>query len=425
MSPRTGTLSQPATSLFRHTLAVGISTLLLSCAAAQSPMTELSSAAPLTIAEAFRIAVAAQPWQIAQDERKREQEARARVADSWLGDAPTIASGLRTGNRDGLREYEIEISAPIATASRRNLQLESARGESAVYQATLAQQRLKLAGEIREAYWAAQLARAELTLVKDEFARATQLASDSARRTAAGDSARVDTLQAQTAVQTARSNLVDAEVKLDASKQVLRALIGDAAMRPLADDNEPRSESGARRAEWESHAALQLVRSTATSARAKLNEASGLPNAAPTLSFTLANERTNSSANATSARIGVSIPFGGAQRAAPKIAQANAELIEAQASEPMVLQQLRAEFDSAQRALSGIEVRIDVLAERARLATEVAELYAKAYRLGELDLPARLRAEGERASATLALARSRIEQKHAISRVNQSLGILP
>lgn len=425
MSPHARVQPQPAALLFRKTLAVSASMLLLSFAAAQPPTTEAPSVAPLTLTEAFRIAVAQQPWQIARDERKREQEARVRVADSWLADAPTIASGLRTGNRDGLREYEIEISAPIATLSRRNLQLDSVRGESAVYQATLAQQRLKLAGEIREAYWAAHLARAELALVKDELARATQLATDSARRTAAGDSARVDTLQAQSAVQTARSNLLEAEIKLDTSKQVLRALIGDAAIRALADDSEQRSESGVRRAEWESHSALQLVRTTAASARAKLNEASGLPNAAPTLSFTLTNERTNSSVNATSARIGISIPFGGVQRAAPKIAQANAELIEAQASEPIVLQQLRAEYENAQHALSGLEARIEVLSERTRLATEVAELYAKAYRLGELDLPTRLRAEGERANATLALARARVEQKHAISRVNQSLGILP
>ncbi len=414
-----------AAPLFRRALAISASWLLLPFAWAQSPTTTAPATAPLTLSDAFRIAIAFQPWQIAQDERKREQVARERVADSWLADTPTIASGLRTGNRDGLREFEIEISAPIATASRRNLQLSAVRGESAVYLATLAQQRLKLAGEIREAYWAIQLASAELALVTDEVARAAQLAADSARRTAAGDSARVDTLQAQTAHQAARSNLVEAELKFDASKQTLRSLIGDAALRALASDSEQRAETSARRANWEDHASLQLVRATSASARAKLNEASGVPNSAPALSFTLTNERTNNGASATSARVGISIPFGGAQRAAPKIAQANAELIEAQASEPLVVQHLRADFDSAQRALSSIEARIDILSERARLATEVAELYAKAYRLGELDLPTRLRAEGERAAAALALVRARIEQKHAISRVNQSLGILP
>jgi cobalt-zinc-cadmium efflux system outer membrane protein len=45
--------------------------------------------------------------------------------------------------------------------------------------------------------------------------------------------------------------------------------------------------------------------------------------------------------------------------------------------------------------------------------------------LGELDLPARLRAENDRFDAERALTRSRIEAGRAISRLNQALGILP
>ncbi|MGL5001384.1 MAG: TolC family protein, partial [Casimicrobium sp.] len=325
----------------------------------------------------------------------------------------------------GLREYEVEISAPIATATRRNLLSSTARGEAGLYRATVAQQRLKLASEVRVAYWAALLAETELAIAKDEAMRAALLAADSARRTAAGESARVETLQAQTALQTAQSNVLEVESRLEVAKQILRALVGDAGLRALSDASEVRTDADQVRNLLREHPTLKVGSATTAAARAKLNEASNLVNAAPSVSFTLANERTNSSASSTTARIGISIPFGGTPRAAPRIAQANAELIESQASEPLAQQQLRSEFESAQRSLSAIEKRIDVLAERTRLATEVAELYAKAYRLGELDLPTRLRAEGERANATLALARARIEQTHAISRVNQSLGILP
>ena len=119
------------------------------------------------------------------------------------------------------------------------------------------------------------------------------------------------------------------------------------------------------------------------------------------------------------------MPFGGSQRTAPRIAQASAELAEAQASIPLLRRQLQAEAASTQAAVISAERRIDALTERERLANEIAALYAKAYRLGELDLPTRLRAEGERANANLALSRARIEVKLAISRVNQSLGLLP
>ena len=385
--------------------------------------TVTTTSTSITLAEAFQLALAQQPWTLAASERQRERQLREALADSWLADSPTIASGLKTGNRDGLREFEIEISAPIATASRRSLQVASVRGESAVYAANLAQLALKLAGEVREAYWAAQLAAGELSLADDEVKRAELVATDSARRTAAGDSARVDTLQAELTVQTLRSTRVEVEQRLSAARQVLRALIGDAAGRRLADVVETRSNVTLHA--LNDHPSLRFAGQSEQLARAKLNEASTLTNGAPAVSFALTNERSNGSASASTARIGISFPFGGTQRAAPRIAQAGAELAEAQASVPLLRRQLEAESASAQAAVISAERRIEVLTERGRLANEVATLYAKAYRLGELDLPTRLRAEGERASANLALSRAHIELKHAISRVNQSLGLLP
>ena len=401
--------------------------LLLAICAAISvhPVAAQNAATPptsLTVAEAFQLALAQQPWTLAASERQREQQSREALADSWLADNPTLASGLKTGNRDGQREFAVEISAPIATASRRSLQVASARGESALFSANRSQLALKLAGDVRDGYWMVQLAASELTLANDEVKRAEQVAADSARRTAAGDAARVDTLQAELTVHTLRSTRIEAAQRLNAARQVLRGLIGDAAGRELAQTVEARGPATARA--LDEHPALRLADQSAQLARAKLSEASALTTGAPTLSFALTNER-SSGGNASSARIGVSFPFGGTQRAAPRIAQAGAELAEAQASVPLLRRQLEAESASALSAVSSAEQRIAVLTARSGLADDVATLYAKAYRLGELDLPTRLRAEGERAHANLALARARIELKHAISRVNQSLGLLP
>ena len=210
---------------------------------------------------------------------------------------------------------------------------------------------------------------------------------------------------------------------MNTARQVLRGLIGDAASRGLANLVETRG--GVTSGALNDHPSLRLAGQSELLARAKLNEASTLINAAPTVSFALTNERSNGSANASTARIGVSFPFGGTQRATPRIAQAGAQLAEAQASVQLLRRQLEAEAASAQATVTSAERRIAVLTERERLANEVATLYAKAYRLGELDLPTRLRAEGERANANLALSRARIEHKHAISRVNQSFGLLP
>ena len=70
--------------------------------------------------------------------------------------------------------------------------------------------------------------------------------------------------------------------------------------------------------------------------------------------------------------------------------------------------------------------RIEQLAaERARLAADTQQLLAKAFRLGEIDLPTRLRTENDRFDAELALGRARLEAGRAISRLQQAYGLLP
>jgi cobalt-zinc-cadmium efflux system outer membrane protein len=63
--------------------------------------------------------------------------------------------------------------------------------------------------------------------------------------------------------------------------------------------------------------------------------------------------------------------------------------------------------------------------ERARLATEVQTLIAKSWRLGDSDLPARLRADNEQFEASLALAKASIDVQRAIANLNQAHGFLP
>ncbi len=383
----------------------------------------LTATLPLTLQGAYHAAIALQPWTLARADRDNEQRLRESLADSWLADSPTLATSVKTGNRDGLREFEAEISTSIATPSRRALQVATAQSESAAYRAGTGLQSLKLAGEVRDAYWAVLLAQTEQALAEDELRRSEQLAIDTGRRAQAGDAARVDTLQAQAVVQNARGTLLEVEQRLTVARQALRALIGEAALGALADIAEVQASN--RLTAVGDHPALRATWQAVQLARARLNEASGVVSATPTLSLTLTNERSNSSATGTTARIGIAIPFGGAQRAASRIALANAELTEAQANAQLLKRQIETEASSAQAAVLIAERRVDTLAERARLANEVADLYVRAYRLGELDLPTRLRTESERTAANLAMNRARIELKHAQSSANQSLGLLP
>ena len=63
--------------------------------------------------------------------------------------------------------------------------------------------------------------------------------------------------------------------------------------------------------------------------------------------------------------------------------------------------------------------------KRAQLARESRGFFDKSFRLGESDLPTRLRIELEAVEAERQNARARIELAAAISALRQALGLLP
>jgi cobalt-zinc-cadmium efflux system outer membrane protein len=83
------------------------------------------------------------------------------------------------------------------------------------------------------------------------------------------------------------------------------------------------------------------------------------------------------------------------------------------------------EIALAKRALESANIKKRLAQDRAATSTETAQLFAKAFALGESDMPTRLRIEADRASAVLAMNRAVIEHAVAISKLNQLLGYLP
>jgi cobalt-zinc-cadmium efflux system outer membrane protein len=117
--------------------------------------------------------------------------------------------------------------------------------------------------------------------------------------------------------------------------------------------------------------------------------------------------------------------LGGESRNAPKLAAARAELDAAQAQADAMVRQLDAEVAAARAGLEATRSQETLAAQRATLSKQMQALVAKSHRLGESDLPTRMRADNEKLDADLSLARARIELQRAISQMNQSLGYLP
>jgi outer membrane protein, heavy metal efflux system len=409
-------------SLRRH--AVGALVALL-CAG-----NTLAQPAP-TLREALDAAWALAASQRSLPQRIAELDARARVTDSWAAGPPSLTLAHRTdmltGN-SGLRELEAEVAVPLWNTRMRSASRSQIDADRALLERQVAAARLKIAGELRDLASQAALARAEQTLATRKLAEAGTLAQDVERRVRAGDVARVDALQAQSVVLQANVSLVQAQAAISRVQSQWQALTGLATVAdPVSDSAPPNSTlSITLEAMKAGHPAVAAAAAHTQAARSRLSlaEADRRDPMELSVGSTVSQGVFGASAE-TSLRVAVKIPLGGDVRNGARIAAARAELDAAEAEGDAVTRQVSADLAVARADVLAARANEEALQTRAKLSAEAQALFAKSYRLGESDLPTRLRAENERFEADLALGRARVETQRALSRLHQSLGWLP
>ena len=88
-------------------------------------------------------------------------------------------------------------------------------------------------------------------------------------------------------------------------------------------------------------------------------------------------------------------------------------------------ERLLAEREAAGARVDSARMQLAAAERRLELARESRGFFEKSFRLGETDLPTRLRIEAEAAEAERQAARARVELAAAISALRQILGLLP
>jgi len=377
-----------------------------------------------TLRDALEAAWALSPAARSADSGRAEVQARERAAASWINGAPSATVAQRSdrlsANR-GLREYEAELELPLWSPGVRGAtqrDLTAQRQSFELQQLTL---RLKLAAEVRELAASLAIARIERELAERKLTEARTLAQDVERRVKVGDTARVDSLQAQSQVAQAASGAEQADAGLKRLKNQWQSLTGLVEAPPLNEAPSPSSALAN-----PDHPVVQTAQAQVQAAQARLALTEADRRDPVALGVGVTRERaTFGAAGETSLRLALKIPFGGDQRNAARIAAARAELEVAQAEADAAIRQTRHEVASAGAELDAARRTEITMLERARLGQEIQALIVKAFRLGESDLPTRLRADSEKFEADLSLARARIGTQRAISKLNQALGWLP
>jgi cobalt-zinc-cadmium efflux system outer membrane protein len=123
--------------------------------------------------------------------------------------------------------------------------------------------------------------------------------------------------------------------------------------------------------------------------------------------------------------VGLRIPLGSDTRNRARVASANAEAIEAETQLRLERERLLAEVDTARVRVEAARAQVAAAQKRSQLAQETRGFFQKSFRLGETDLPTRLRIELEAAEAERQAARTRIELAAAVSALRQTMGLLP
>lgn len=378
-----------------------------------------------TLRHAADAAWARQPAARALAAREDEFAARRDAADSLLSGAPaaTLANrNDRLHRATGQSEWEAGIALPLWLPGYQARTLALIERERESFAALVAETRWRLAGEVRESWWLSRLAANERELAARRAEASRQLVADVRRRVHAGDLPRIDLNQARGAEAAAEAALAEADARAHRAARAFLTLTGLPEL-PAADGMEERRQA----AEAASpHPRLAPLEHAVAAARARLQIASRNLRDLPELAFGLRRERAlDAAAWENSTSVEIRIPLATDARNRPKIAAANAELIEAESLLPYEQERVEAERDAAARELARAAEAAERAALRHTLAAETQREYARAFALGNIDLPQRLRIDGDGFDAELAAARARIEAARAVSRYNQAIGVLP
>jgi cobalt-zinc-cadmium efflux system outer membrane protein len=410
-------------------LASGLALASLPLQAQTASLGTNDEAARLTLKQAFDAAWARQPEGLSLDTRQTAASARQRQAAAWTAEPPSLELSAKTdqvARNEGSREYALGVTVPLWLPGERAASGALAQAEARAVESRAASARLHVAAAVRDAWWNWQRLLGEQALAQSRLENARQLAKDVRLRVKAGDLALADQYQAEGAVAAAEAALAESDSHLATATRQLQALTGllpqQATDRPEAIPADFAAGSSAP----DEHPALRSLSDQTETARRLADLARAQTRGNPELVLAVSRERESFEGRwQRMATLGVRIPLGSDARHQAKLKQAEAEAIEAESQLQLERDRLINDLEASRTRLESLRLQLAAAEKRAQLARETRGFFAKSFRLGETDLPTRLRIELETVEAERLASRARIDCAAAISALRQVMGLLP
>jgi outer membrane protein TolC len=358
------------------------------------------------------------------DAREAQANARSELA-TGLTPAPPSMSLSNVSDRlnaaTGKDAWELELAVPMWLPGQRAAQGREAQGVQTEVAAQRTALRLQLAAEVRDAWWALAAARNALALATHRETAAKTQQADVQRRLKAGELARIDANLADLEQLTAESEALEAQTAVRQAEQAYRTLTGADAPQLLAEEAAPGSATPAA-----PHPQLVAAQALAQLAQARVSVATYTGRDAPELALRWVRDRGDTNAAyADSVGIKLTVPFGSGARQRLTNSAALADALQADAELALTQQRLELNVARAQRDAHTAQLQMANAQERLTLTQDTLRLSEKAFALGESDVASLLRARAAAFEAQALLNRQRIARAASLSRLNQSLGVMP
>jgi outer membrane protein, heavy metal efflux system len=382
------------------------------------------------IASIYEKAWVKQPEALSLTTKLTGLEAQKKASQSWSVEPPAIDFATRTDRilrNQGGREYGVGLSVPLWLAGeqkRTGVVVDSLVDQT---QARLTATKLRVSGIVRDLYWNFQRAKADVEVANDKVKNAQAIGLDVNRRQRAGDLARADLFQAEGAVALAQGSAAEARGVLDQALQRLIAITNDLSVKPSGEFTPEKELTDTQKGfDQDRHPSLIELKTTLIAAQAVADLVVIQKRGNPEVVVSTTRER-GSFADGYQQTIGLGlrVPLGSAPRFDAKVAASNAAVIEAQSALAIETARISGEIKAAELLLNAVQAQVAAAERRASLALETKGFFEKSFRLGETDLPTRLRIELEAAEAQRQLARARVDRAAAISNLLQASGLLP
>lgn len=383
-----------------------------------------------SLEQAFSAAWLRQPEAQSLDQLRDVASARQKIAANWLVAPPTMELSGKSdqwAKNQGSREYVAGLALPLWLPGERQRAGAWAEAAASAVNSRAYAAQLRISAAVRDAWWNWRRAHGEQRLASERLDNARRLAADVARRVRAGDLARADQHQAEGAAASAEFILAESTSVMATATQNLRALTGLMPSAESDDGVEPPPAVPADFATLDaSHPAVRELFDRAEVARRAAELATVQTRNNPELVLMTTRDRGLAGEEwQQNVTLGVRLPFGSEERNRAKAGAARAEAIETEGLLRLERERLASDLEAARLRVESAHLRQQAADKRAELARESRAFFEKSFRLGETDLPTRLRIELEAMEAERQSARARLDLAAAISTLRQAMGLLP